>query len=127
MAGFSPMLPLIMDGEHGFELTQNMVEVVKQNFKNLILTIPGERIMIPDFGVGIRTFLFEMNDETTYGAIRSAITTQVKKYMPYIGIENVLFNVDEFNAPNSLNLAIFYNIQPLQLESVLELTIEAQS
>ena len=42
-------------------LTKTMMEVIKQNFKNLVLTNPGERVMLTDFGVGIRRFLFEMN------------------------------------------------------------------
>tara|TARA_R110000824_G_scaffold261500_2_gene450110 strand:- start:185 stop:562 length:378 start_codon:yes stop_codon:yes gene_type:complete len=125
MAGFSPSLPIRKDEAHGFALTRSMLEVVRQNFKNLVLTNPGERIMLPDFGVGIRKFLFEMNGESTYGAIRSAISTQVDKYLPFISVKSVNFAVDEFNAPESLGVSIFYNIQPLDLTDVLELTIES--
>ena len=124
MAGFSPSLPFTRDDENGFALTQTMLEVIRQNFKNLVLTNPGERMMIPDFGVGIKTFLFEMNNQTTYGSIRSAISTQVATYMPFISIENVFFNTDEFSAPEILNISISYTIQPLELSDALELTVE---
>ena len=125
MAGFSPSLPLRKDDSYGYALTTSMIQVVKQNFKNLVLTNPGERLMIPDFGVGIKRFLFEMNGESTYGSIRSAIATQVSKYMPFIKVIDVQFNVDQFSAPENLNVAIIYDIQPLDLTDILELTIES--
>jgi len=125
MAGFSPALPIRRDDAYGYALTTTMEQVVRQNFKNLVLTNPGERMMIPDFGVGIKRFLFEMNNETTYSSIRSTIADQVRKYMPFIQVISVNFNVDEFNAPETLGVGIVYNIQPLDLTSILELTIES--
>ena len=58
MAGLSPKLPIQKDPVDGFALTKTFKEMVKQNFKNLMLTSPGERIMDPEFGVGLRRFLF---------------------------------------------------------------------
>ena len=60
MYGVSPKLPLIVDDLDGhYGLTKTVREAVKQNFKNLILTSPGERVMDSNFGVGLRNFLFE--------------------------------------------------------------------
>tara|TARA_R110002051_G_scaffold280740_1_gene342402 strand:+ start:92 stop:475 length:384 start_codon:yes stop_codon:yes gene_type:complete len=123
MSGFSPALPFRRDAMNGFQLTQTMLEVVSQNLKNLILTNPGERMMIPGFGVGIKTFLFEMNNDATHGNISSAISSQVKRYMPFIAIENIFFNVDEENSPDSLKIGLVYTIQPLDLIDSLELTV----
>jgi len=125
MAGYSPSLPLRRAGDYGYALNQDMIEVIRQNFKNLVLTNPGERMMIPDFGVGIKTFLFEMNDQTTRGNIRAALDSQVKKYMSFIGIKSVIYDVDEFNFPNSLGITIFYDVLPLNLSDILEITISA--
>ena len=44
----------------------------------LLFTSPGERIMFPEYGVGLRRFLFENTPEA---AIATAINRQVKKYM----------------------------------------------
>jgi phage baseplate assembly protein W len=52
----------------------------------VILTSPGERIMFPEFGVGIRRYLFEQNTTSTLGVIRSRIEQQVSTYLPYIRI-----------------------------------------
>ncbi len=125
MSGFSPSLPLRRDEYNGFTLTQNSMQVIRQNFKNLVLTNPGERMMMPTFGVGIRTFLFEMNSATTYGNIRAAVQSQTSKYMPFIAINDITFDVDEVLAPNALNIVIFYTITPLELADALELKLEA--
>jgi len=123
MAGFSPSLPLRKDPKDpGFALNANMLEVVKQNFKNLVLTSPGERIMIPDFGVGMRNFLFATNDTLTHSAIRSKLNEQVEKYMPFVSIRNVNFNVgsdtaEDFN--NGLQIIITYQVEPLGLSDAL--------
>ena len=71
MAGLSPKLPLVRDSNDGFALTKNLKEVAAQNFKMLILTNPGERIMDVNFGVGILGYLFENNSPETYDQIKS--------------------------------------------------------
>ena len=60
--GLSPVIPLQKDSVDGFYvLTKTLAENTKQNFKNLLLTTPGERVMIPGFGVGLRNLLFDNN------------------------------------------------------------------
>ena len=125
MSGFSPSLPLRRDEQNGFALTQSTMEVIRQNFKNLILTNPGERVMMPTFGVGIRRFLFEPNNVNTHGNISSAVDEQVGQYMPFIEINELDFHVDEVIAPNALNLTIFYTVVPLEVSDAVQLKIEA--
>ena len=59
MPGLSPKLPLSIDEIDGLATNKDFREVARQNLKMIVLTSPGERIMIPNFGVGIRNFLFE--------------------------------------------------------------------
>ena len=60
MDGIGPALPLQRDNKFGtYSLIDDYAKEIKQNFKNLLLTSPGERMMIPDFGVGLRSYLFE--------------------------------------------------------------------
>ena len=74
MAGLTPKLPLALSSDDGaYQLIKTYKNLVKQNFKNLILTSPGERIMDPHFGVGIRNFLFENDGQQLYSEISSKI------------------------------------------------------
>ena len=119
MSGISPSLPLRRDPQYaGYALNSNMLDVVKQNFKHLVLTAPGERMMIPDFGVGIRNFLFEQNDQSTYAAIRGKLDEQVQKYIPFIAIQDVQFEGGE-PQDNGVQIVITYEVVPLQFSDTL--------
>ena len=92
----------------------------------LILTHPGERIMHPEFGLGLSKYLFENNTPDTYGDIASQISSQTQIYLPYIHIDNVDFSSPENNPglfPYSLTVSIKFTIIPLQQSDVLQITI----
>jgi len=126
MAGLSPKLPLVRDSNDGFALTKNLKEVAAQNFKMLILTNPGERIMDVNFGVGILGYLFENNSPETYDQIKSRIEEQTSKYLSYIQIQDITFassNVVDADPSDSIVLRIVYFIKPLRSTEILELPI----
>ena len=126
MAGFSPKLPLTLDTDDGYALTKDLKELAKQNFKNLVLTSPGERIMDPEFGVGIKSYLFENNNVQTQGRIDARVRSQVQKYLPYINIESIQFDNIDVNpnvSENFLGIRILYTIKKLAISDVLEIPI----
>ena len=111
----SPSLPLQLDEVDGYKMNKNIVDAIKQNVKMLLLTIPGERVMDPEFGVGLKTFLFEFNDPSTYSSIRARIVQQVSKYLPFIEIEEL--DIDKPNdltpdSENSVKVIFTYRIIP---------------
>jgi phage baseplate assembly protein W len=90
-----------------------------------MLTNPGERMMDPTFGVGITTFLFEIDNPILYEDITSKIREQVNKYLSYIEVQDVIFNsqrLDDDIDDNFLSILIKYRITPLDLSDVLEIT-----
>ena len=92
----------------------------------LVLTTPGERIMDPAFGVGLRNYLFEPNEPATYEAIANKINQQVGIYLPYISIDNINFTLPENNPdlfPQSLTVSVAFTIVPLQQSDMLEITV----
>jgi phage baseplate assembly protein W len=113
MSNYSPKLPLTLDESNGYANNQTVLEVVHQNLKMILLTSPGERIMDPNFGVGMRRFLFEQNDASTHSRIKAKIKRQVSEYMPYIEIQDVLFNTEANNdniTANQLLLTVKFYI-----------------
>lgn len=125
MAGLSPRLPLNVDEDDGaYGLNKTMKDVVKQNFKMLLLTIPGERIMDPLFGVGIKKFLFEQNVEETYDIIASEIRAQTAKYLSYINIDDIQITgqIDDTLDNNFINIKVAYKILPLDIDDILSVT-----
>ncbi|MAG77126.1 MAG: hypothetical protein CL811_10240 [Colwelliaceae bacterium] len=122
--GISLKLPIQYTKEDGpYALTKTLPETVKQNLKNLVLTVKGERIMDPDFGVGLHQLLFENYDGSLEDIVQGEISKQVQQHMPFITIEEVNFlNIDQ--EPNKLYVSINYSIDALSLEDVLELGVE---
>ncbi len=124
--GISVALPFVYSSEDGpYRLNKTLLETVRQNLKNLILTSPGERIMIPEFGVGLRRFLFEGISPKTYQQLDFKIREQVNKYMPFINIEQIDFFTMENNstlAPNEVNVQLVYNLGQVAATDVLSIS-----
>lgn len=125
--GLAPRLPLVYDSEDGpYRQITRYTELVKQNFKMLLLTSPGERIMIPDYGVGMRNYLFELKTPETYEAISTKISEQTRRYMPFIQLTRIRFDqFDDFNENENLtNIVIDFFVVPLQKTDSLTITGE---
>ena len=126
MKGYSPKLPLMLDPTDGFRLNRTLLEVVKQNLKMLVLTSPGERVMMPLFGVGLYNYLFELNTMATRTSVDARIRSQAKRYMPFIKVEKIEFGSEEgLNIDmNVLALVIKYSIPALNAAEVLRISID---
>ena len=123
MSSISPSLPLSLDEQDGYKMNKTLVKAIHQNIKMLLLTIPGERVMDPEFGVGLSTFLFEFNNPGTYAAIRSRINEQIDRYLPFVEIDELeIFTPDELNpdSENSVQIIFTYKIVPTdELDSIV--------
>lgn len=117
--GYSPKLPLSSKMNHYDMITLFEINT-RQNLKNLLLTSPGERVMLPDFGVGMRQYLFETEAEFIIDEIRDRIFDQVRFYMNYIKIEDVFCTQapksDGDNEAHQLNVSVTYSIPFLNVK-----------
>jgi phage baseplate assembly protein W len=124
--GISVALPFVYSHEDGpYRLNKTLLQTVRQNLKNLILTSPGERIMIPTFGVGLRRFLFEGMSGDVYEKLGFKIREQVNKYMPFVTIEKIEFHTIENNpdlALNEVNVQLVYNLGQVAPTDVLSIS-----
>tara|TARA_R100000406_G_scaffold90784_1_gene77957 strand:- start:595 stop:969 length:375 start_codon:yes stop_codon:yes gene_type:complete len=97
-------------------------EAIQQNLKMLILTRPEEYPMDIDFGVGITNYLFETHSATLTEQIRSRILRQAAKYMPYISITEISFDIESVDQ-NQLGLKIVYIISETDLPQIFDLSV----
>ena len=122
MASFGVRLPLRRDSGDGFGMIKNFPKLMKQNLKMLVLTVPGERVMEPQFGVGIKRYLFELYDATFAQRVEREIRDQVELYMPLIQIDQIFFDTSEMDL-NSIGVAIEYSIPKIGATDLLQFTI----
>jgi phage baseplate assembly protein W len=97
----------------------NLIEVAKFNLRNILLTVPGERIMVPSFGVGIRTYLFEQSGQVDNGQLQGRIIDQVNTWAPYINIQNIDISFSE----KQMSIRIEFNVPSAELSDVLNLDV----
>jgi phage baseplate assembly protein W len=122
MSSLAIALPLTKDSGDGYTSIKDIKSMIKQNFKMLILTVPGERVMVPEYGVGMKTYLFNQFNDNTYAEIDSKIREQVKTYMPFIKIQEIITN-SQSQDMNLLGLSIRYSIPRFGVTDLLEITI----
>lgn len=126
MATLAPKLPLALDPSNQYEMIDDYVKLASQNLKMLILTIPGERMMDVNFGVGIPKYLFELNDNVVRAEIKARIYEQVRTYLSYLDILEINFysSLEDPNiSENYLGIKIIYNIVPVGIISSLSLSM----
>jgi len=116
LQGISPKVPLVYDNTDGpYQLNKNLKQTFSQNLKMLILTMPGERIMVPNFGVGLHGFLFEGITEDTFSRISTRIQQQVSQFIPAINLTEITFSTSDEDSSLKLNevrVSIKYDILP---------------
>ena len=92
------------DAEAVFHSSYTTKEQIKSNLINVLLTEPGERVMEPDFGVGLKLLLFEQNIDQE--GVKSKIQAQVGLYIPEIEVSEI--NVDFVPDDHVLFIQITY-------------------
>tara|TARA_R100000734_G_C3319026_1_gene114068 strand:+ start:1852 stop:2256 length:405 start_codon:yes stop_codon:yes gene_type:complete len=124
--GISPTIPLVYDTIDGpYLLNRTLGATIKQNFKNLVLTSPGERVMIPEFGVGLFNYLFENVSSDTLDRLVERINEQTQTYLPMIELIEINFETSDEDPTLSINeirLSIKYSISPLDEQDELIIT-----
>lgn len=97
-------------------------DAVKESLKNLILTDPGERLMQPFIGGGIRALLFENITPAVLKTIETRVKNTIKTYEPRAEIISVEAS-SEYD-DNTVRVLIQFYIRnvdrPISLDLILE-------
>ena len=82
-----------LDETNMFSGTETIQEQSKANLINLLLTEPGERINLPNYGVGLKKLLFEQ--KINIDILKEKIQNQTAFYIPNITVLNVETSLSE--------------------------------
>ena len=123
--GLDAALPLREDNEDLFyKLHKNLKDNIKQNIRMLMYTSPGERVRVPNYGIGIRNYLFEQTPERE---IRQRIKQQTSTYIPQISIASLNISRDnqktiaKTGQPNTLFIELIYDINGYNIRDAVQL------
>jgi len=71
------------------KMNKNSYDAIKSDLVHLLLTVPGDRLYLPDFGTNLRQYLFEPNDNIVRDDIKSEIQNSVSKFIPNLKISEL--------------------------------------
>ena len=118
----TPRIPIEMNDEGVYEYlySNDLTSVINQNLKMILLTRKGERMMSPNFGAGLQTFLFENPTNQLLTTIKNIISNQIRLYASYITVNDIQV---VYTGESSINISIRYTIDENSTSAVFDLTI----
>ena len=118
----TPEFPLSFSNKGGYEKVKTRKKLAKFHLTNLLLTNPGEKISIPNYGVGLRKYLFENMTDQVFQEISSNIRRQIKDYLSYINLQNLSVAPSEENA---IKISLTYSLAGTNLTDQLNIEINS--
>lgn len=104
----------------GYFSRETGLSLVKSMLRQALLTEKGERVMLPNFGCGLKRYLFEPLDEKTFLEIKENIVTTITQYVP--GVEILKLNItplDSYGVEGLQALKITLTCKLSELENSL--------
>ena len=83
---------------------------VRQMLELLIFTMPGERVMRPDFGSGLRTLVFEPINVTTVARVQAKVRDALVSWEPRIDVLEVTVT-PRGDPPSTLLIELSYRVR----------------
>ena len=121
----APKFPLLFQEKSGFKDVDSTKELVSFHLKNLILTNPGEKISDPEYGIGIRQFLFENMVQENINLWEDKIIFAIERYMSYINLENVI--METLEEQNKIFIRIIYSLKNDTEKQILDIELSGNT
>ena len=105
-----------------FEPNYTTKESIKNNLINYFLTNVGERPGNPEFGGGLREFIFTQITDNNLEVLKEDVAEKISTFFPNVSVQelNVLYNPDT----NTITVQIFYSVINTTISDELELNFE---
>lgn len=98
---------------------------VRESIQILLLTRLGERLMYPDYGSALRTYLFAPNNPATRKSVEEEIGRALRIWEPRITLDSVAVDPDPSDDQAAI-ATIQYRLVANQLSNQITLTLQLQ-
>lgn len=88
----------------GLLRTQRGVNQVKSDLMVLLLTEPGERVMLPEFGTPLKKYIFEQSDSIIVDRIKETVANSIRTWEPRIAVSAIEVTNSRDSMESSLNV-----------------------
>jgi phage baseplate assembly protein W len=101
-------------------------ENVRQSIRIILLTEPQERVMLPEFGAGLKRFLFKPNTVATHRLIQERITISLGRWERRIQLDEVRVDHDPDDDKSAI-ASIRYKVIATDLTDNVQIRIQLTS
>jgi len=115
--------PLVKHPQGFFHNAHSDVAQIKSNMAAIILTEPGERIFVPNFGTGLNIINTNVPKEVAIDEARMKIATSLKKWEKRVQVEDVVVEFAQNEDRKIILKIIILFINPINIKSLENLTI----
>jgi len=98
---------------------------VRESIQILLLTRFGERLMYPNYGSALRSYLFAPNNAATRKSVQDEITRALQLWEPRIIVDSILVDPDPSDSQAAI-ATIQYRLVANQLPNQVTLTLQLQ-
>lgn len=92
---------------------------IKNNLLNYFLTNPGERPLNPNFGGGLRAFIFEQITTNNLDFLEKRISTDLDTFFPNVNIDNLeILRQEDIN---TITVSLTYSVINTNISDILEI------
>lgn len=105
-----------------FTSTYTTKDALKSNLINFMLTGKGERVLNPDFGIGLRSMLFEQATQDSRDQIDYMVRKGLSDWFPQVVINTLTITVE----PNNYTATVYlkYSVSQTNIQDELLINFE---
>jgi hypothetical protein len=89
MANFLGLPYPVTKNPLGFFKTQSGISQIKSDLLSLLLTNPGERVFLADYGTPLKRLIFEQNDAVLEATAKNMISDSISRWEPRIAVSQI--------------------------------------
>ena len=112
-------IDLPLNGNSIFKPNYQTKDAIKSGLINFFLTNPGERYLNPEFGGGLRGFLFEQIEDNNINSLQSTINSLLQQYFTNINIESLNILKQEDN--NTIIVVLKYTVNDTNISDTINI------
>jgi hypothetical protein len=102
-----------------FRQTYYTKDAIKYNLLNYFLTDPPERYLNPNFGAGLRSFIFEQISNQNLDGLKETIGTQLREFFPNVVVREL--NIFSIPDQNQITVQLKYSVLDTNINDQIEL------
>jgi phage baseplate assembly protein W len=102
-----------------FSSNYTTAAAIKNNLINYFLTNPGERPLNPQFGAGLRSFIFEQLTDDNLDFLESRIQQNLETFFSNINILNL--EINKTNDSQTINVVLKYSVNQTNITDTLNM------